>query len=243
MLQEGGVEPRARPAEVLRLYARLYASPRDPLEVLDLVGLRASAGTRYRQLSGGEKQRLALGLALIGRPELLVLDEPTAGMDPAARAATRTLIAELRRSGVTILLTTHDLGDVEPLADRVAILHAGRIVALGPPAALTAGGNHGVRLRMAAPVGAPELDRLRTAIAARSPGATVEAQPAAGPLLLRVTAPEVSPALVAAVAAACADAGLLVAELRASGGSLEERYLELTSDQTVEGASASGVAA
>ncbi|HEY0444416.1 MAG TPA: ABC transporter ATP-binding protein, partial [Candidatus Limnocylindrales bacterium] len=114
MLQGGGgIDPRARPDEILRLYAAFHAEPRDPGDLLDQVGLRAVAKTRYRRLSGGERQRLALALALVGRPQLLVLDEPTAGMDPEARAATRSLIRDLRSDGVTILLTTHDLGDVE----------------------------------------------------------------------------------------------------------------------------------
>src|SRR5207249_6515563 len=99
-------------------------------------GLREVAARPYRVLSGGERQRLGLALALVGRPELVVLDEPTAGMDPAARAGTRELIGGLRRSGVTVLMTTHALADVEALADRVAILAGGRIVAEGPPASI-----------------------------------------------------------------------------------------------------------
>ena len=97
------------------------------------------ARTRYRRLSGGERQRLGLALALVGRPEVVVLDEPTAGMDPEARAATRAIVAGLRATGVAILLTSHDLADVERLADRVCILDRGRIVASGTPGELAAG--------------------------------------------------------------------------------------------------------
>ena len=106
-------------------------TPRDPDELLELVGLRAVASTPYRRLSGGERQRLSLAVALVGRPEVLLLDEPTAGMDPEARAVTRELVAGLRAEGVAILLTSHDLVDVERLADRVDVLVAGRIVASG----------------------------------------------------------------------------------------------------------------
>jgi ABC-2 type transport system ATP-binding protein len=238
MLQEGGVDPRARPLEVLRLYASLYADARDPEAVLDEVGLRAVAATRYRRVSGGEKQRLALGLALIGRPELLVLDEPTAGMDPAARAATRDLIAGLRKAGVTILLTTHDLGDVERLADRVAVLDRGRIVALGTPAELSSDGRSVVRLRLGGDVQPASLARLRLALEARLPGSTLEIEGPASDGRLRIAAGAISPATIAGVAAACADAGTLITELRAGGGSLEDRYLELTGDRAVSGGSA-----
>ena len=106
------------------------------------------ASTRYRRLSGGEQQRLALALALVGRPELLVLDEPTAGMDPAAKRRRASGSRALRAAGTTILLTTHDLGDVERLADRVAVLDRGRIVAEGTPAELTGAGAPRVRFRL-----------------------------------------------------------------------------------------------
>ena len=148
MLQDGGIDNRTTAREVLHLYARFYRDPEDPDRLLEAVDLGQAAGTRYRRLSGGEKQRLALALALLGRPELLVLDEPTAGMDPAAKQATRERIADLRAAGTTILLTTHELGDVERLADRVAVLDHGRLVALGH-----AGRAHG--RRRAAPAPAP----------------------------------------------------------------------------------------
>ena len=150
MLQEGGVDPRSTPRDVLRLHARLFRDPEDPEALLAGAGLEAVASTRYRRLSGGERQRLALALALLGRPELLVLDEPTAGMDPAAKQATRERIAGLRAAGTTILITTHELGDVERLADRVVVLDRGRVVAAGTPAELT-----GARVRPACGSGWP----------------------------------------------------------------------------------------
>ncbi|HEU4571768.1 MAG TPA: ABC transporter ATP-binding protein, partial [Candidatus Limnocylindrales bacterium] len=127
MLQAGGLAPLGTPRELLRLFARFFADPLDPDELIETVGLTPVARSRVRTLSGGERQRLGLALALVGRPELLILDEPTAGMDPAAKGRTRALLDEERRAGVAILLTTHELADVERLADRVVVLDRGRI--------------------------------------------------------------------------------------------------------------------
>ena len=153
MLQGGGIDPRAQPRETLVQYGRFHADPRDPDELIDLVGLGAVARTRYRRLSGGERQRLGLALALVGRPEVLILDEPTAGMDPEGRAATRAIVADLRAAGVAILLTSHDLGDVERMADRVCVLREGRIVAAGTPAELAAGVQPRLRFTAGSAVG------------------------------------------------------------------------------------------
>ncbi len=233
MLQGGGgMDPRSLPIEILRLYARFHVPARDPEELLDLVGLRAAARTRFRGLSGGERQRLALALALVGEPELLILDEPTAGMDPEARATTRAIIGDLRAAGRTILLTTHDLTDVERMADRVAILDRGRIVALGSPAELTAGGVPALTVRLAADVvDAAVGSALETALAARFAG--VRTTPLDGGSF-RVDGAPPSAALVAAVTAWLAERDLLVADLRTTAGSLEDRYLELTGDRAVE---------
>ena len=141
MLQDGGIDPRARPRETLRQYGGFHADPRDADELLDLVGLQAVADTRFRRLSGGERQRLGFALALVGRPDVVILDEPTAGMDPEARVTIRSVIADLRDAGLAILLTSHDLTDVERLADRIAVLDGGRVVAAGTPAELAAGGD------------------------------------------------------------------------------------------------------
>jgi ABC-2 type transport system ATP-binding protein len=139
MLQDGGFDIRARPAETLRQYAAFHHDPRSADDLLDQLGLRTVAATPYRRLSGGERQRLSLAVALVGRPEVLVLDEPTAGMDPEARAVTRELIATERAAGVAILLTSHDLVDVERLADRVIVIAAGRVLASGDVAAVRGG--------------------------------------------------------------------------------------------------------
>ncbi len=229
MLQHGGITPQGRPRELVRLHARFYADPADPDELLDLLGLTHAANRRYKLLSGGEKQRLSLALALVGRPELLVLDEPTAGMDPAAKATVRSLIAELRSAGRTILLTTHELADVERLADRVVVMDRGRVVAAGTPAELVAGSGPVLRFRLAGNDGAgvaidsSELGALGAAL-----GGTLAPDGAPGRHRLAGRAPD--PRAIAYLADWCEQRGLLLAELQTSGGTLEERFLELIAE-------------
>jgi ABC-2 type transport system ATP-binding protein len=236
MLQEGGVYPLARPAELIRLYARFYRDPLDPADLLDRVGLTEVARVRYRVLSGGQRQRLGLALALVGRPELVLLDEPTAGMDPAAKASTRELITELRENGVTVLLTTHELADVERLADRVVIMARGRIVATGSPAELAAGGTVGLRFGLEAAL--PDADR-------RALEATLQAEARPGEVVhlvddgsigrYRLAGVRPSPDLIATLTGWCAAHGRRIADLRTDGSTLEERYLELTAGPTEAG--------
>ncbi len=137
MLQEGGLYPGLKPLELLRLFAAYYDEPEDPEAMLDVVGLRDTAATPVRRLSGGQAQRLSLACALIGKPQVLFLDEPTAGMDPHARATTWQLVRDLRAREVTVLLTTHAMDEAEQLCDRVAIIAGGKLAALGSPAELT----------------------------------------------------------------------------------------------------------
>ena len=240
MLQEGGIDNRSTPREALRLYARFYRDPEDPDALLEAVDLGRAASTRYRRLSGGEKQRLSLALALLGRPELLMLDEPTAGMDPAAKQATRERIAALRAAGTTILLTTHELGDVELLADHVAVLDRGRVVAYGTPAELTGAGAPRVRFRLSVPLTDVDTAELAGAIGGAGARVTAVGAGAAYELAGLTAAPD--PALVASLASWCVDRGLLITELRVGAASLEERYLELVgSDVAAEaGAEAGG---
>lgn len=135
-----GIYPTSRPAEVLRLYAALYADPLDPEELLDRLDLARAARTPWRRLSGGEQQRLSLALALVGRPSLVFLDEPTAGLDPHGRRTVWALMEELRAAGVTLVLTTHAMDEAAHLADQVVIVDRGRTVTTGTPAELTADG-------------------------------------------------------------------------------------------------------
>jgi len=137
VLQSSAMYETLTPAEMLRLFAGYYREPRPVDEVVELVGLQEKRDERVRRLSGGQRRRLDLGLALIGDPELIFLDEPTTGFDPAARRRAWETIRGLRGLGKTILLTTHYLDEAEQLADRVAVLAHGRIVASGTPAELT----------------------------------------------------------------------------------------------------------
>jgi ABC-2 type transport system ATP-binding protein len=224
MLQGGGIYPQAKPLEILRLYARFYRDPVDPDALLQRVGLADVAGTRYRVLSGGQRQRLGLALALVGRPELILLDEPTAGMDPAAKASTRELIVGLRDAGVTVLLTTHELLDVELLADRIAIIDRGRIVAAGTVAELAAGASPRLRFRIGSALETADRTELEVML-----GGSLREDGAVGRYFLEGSGP--SPAAVGALATWFAARGILIAELRTTGATLEERYLELMGDQ------------
>ncbi|HVA76022.1 MAG TPA: ABC transporter ATP-binding protein [Acidimicrobiales bacterium] len=218
MLQRGGVYPGMGPGEAVRLFASYYDDPEQPDALLARVGLTAVARTPWRRLSGGEQQRLSLALALVGRPEVAFLDEPTAGVDPQGRIAIRSEIARLRAVGVCVLLTTHELEEAERVADTIVIVDRGRVVASGTLAELTATGNAG--LRFEAPPGI-DLAALSAALDApvreQSPGHyTVEAENA--------------PATTAALAAWMAERDLPLTSLRAGRESLEEVFLRLTGE-------------
>jgi len=139
VLQSSSLYPNLTVAESLEVFGGYFAQARDAAEIIEIVGLTEKADARCRTLSGGQKRRLDLGLALVGNPELLFLDEPTTGFDPGARRAAWETIRNLRSLGTTILLTTHYLDEAEQLADRVAVLREGVIVRVGSPAELTAG--------------------------------------------------------------------------------------------------------
>ena len=129
MLQSGGIPPAVPAGEYLTLLSKFHAHPLRPAELLEVVGLTSAARTPYKRLSGGQQQRLSLAAAVIGRPELVFLDEPTAGMDPQARHATWDLICGLRAAGVSVILSTHFMEEAERLSDHVAIIDRGRLVA------------------------------------------------------------------------------------------------------------------
>ncbi|MEU8251560.1 ABC transporter ATP-binding protein [Nonomuraea sp. NPDC048916] len=143
VLQEAGFEDEFSVAESVRLFSGFYPHGRDPDEVIEQVGLKDKRDARVRTLSGGQRRRLDLALGLVGRPELLFLDEPTTGFDPSARHRAWELVDGLRSSGTTILLTTHYMDEAQRLADRVAVLKQGRLVALGTPEALGVSGDQG----------------------------------------------------------------------------------------------------
>jgi ABC-2 type transport system ATP-binding protein len=227
MLQGGGgIDPRMTAREVVTLHGRFHAAPRDTDDLLAEVGLSGDvARTRYRRLSGGERQRVGLAVALVGRPDVVVLDEPTAGMDVEARASTRDLLGRLRDSGATILLTSHDLTDVERLADRVAVIDRGRIVALGGPDELASDAVGALRFRLSVAPTDPDLRGLETRIGEGRGAVRVVEDGGLGRYRIEGVTPD--PAVIASIAAWCAERGAMIVELRTGGATLEERYLEL----------------
>jgi ABC-2 type transport system ATP-binding protein len=218
MLQEGGFYPAATPGEIIHLYASFYDEPIDPDALIGLVGLKQVERTRYRRLSGGEKQRLSLAVALIGQPKILFLDEPTAGMDPRARHATWEIVRDQLDRGVTIVLTTHFIDEAEALADRVAIIDAGRLVALGTPGELTRRAGPGsVWLTLNEPVPIQELLGLTGIAAARlDDRGTIELE-----------SPSI-PDLLVELASWLRATGQVPRNIRIGGRSLEDAYLQLT---------------
>jgi ABC-2 type transport system ATP-binding protein len=160
MLQSRGFAADLTVAETVRTWGGSLTSPRPLDEALELVGLLARRNVRVRQLSGGEQQRLGLALAILGQPEVLFLDEPTAGLDPAARKQAWALISELLQSGTTVLLTTHQLTEAAALADRLAIMREGRIVGLGTPDQLAATRPARITFHLRAPIALPDLPQV-----------------------------------------------------------------------------------
>jgi ABC-2 type transport system ATP-binding protein len=220
MLQGGvGGYTAAKTGELLELFAGYAARPLDVSMLLDRVGLRDVASIQVRRLSGGQQQRLSLALSLVGRPELVFLDEPTAGMDPQARHATWSLLRELRVAGVTVVLTTHFLDEAEQLADSVVVVDAGRVVAAGTPAQLTRHGAEG-QIRVRVSVGL-RVTELRDAL---PPGTRVAEQ---GDGRYLVTG-EVTPQLLATLTAWLAGQNILAEELAVERRSLEDVFLDLT---------------
>ncbi|KAF4409330.1 ABC transporter ATP-binding protein [Streptomyces lycii] len=219
MLQSGGVYPGARAEEMLRHTAKLHAHPVDVDELIDRLGLGSCGRTAYRRLSGGQQQRLALAMAVVGRPELVFLDEPTAGLDPQARRATWDLVRELRSDGVSVVLTTHFMDEAEQLADQVAIIDGGRVVAEGSPEELCRGGAENT-LRFA---GRPGLD-LASLLNAL-PADTAAAELTAGSY--RITG-KVGPEMLATVTSWCAQHGVMPDRISVERRTLEDVFLELT---------------
>ncbi|MCX5272299.1 ABC transporter ATP-binding protein [Streptomyces virginiae] len=171
MLQEGGFPSDLTVTETVRMWGGVTSGARPAAEVLELVGLAARSSVRVKQLSGGERRRLDLALALLGRPEVLFLDEPTTGMDPEGRRDTWALVRALRDQGTTVLLTTHYLEEAEELADRLAILHEGELVLSGSPAEVTA--TRPARIRFTLPAEVPAA-RLPLTLRAAADGQRVE---------------------------------------------------------------------
>ncbi len=217
MLQNGGVYPRMTPLQALRLFHGYYKKPLDIDYLIELTNLKGTLKTPYRRLSGGEKQRLSLALAIIGRPKVVFLDEPTAGIDPEGRLAVREVIRSLKSQGVCVLLTTHDLEEAERLSDRIIILDNGKIVAEGTPEQLmTASSGDFIRFSAPSNLDLSELAaELNTAVTEERAGEYVVSTKA-------------TPEGVAKLTSFLASKNIAVGDIRAAKSSLEDVFFALT---------------
>jgi ABC-2 type transport system ATP-binding protein len=215
-LQQTQLQDKLKVREALDMYASFYPHPADWRELLERWGLSGQSRTRFGQLSGGQKQRLFIALALVGNPELVFLDELTAGLDPGARRATWDLIRAVRAVGVTVVLVSHFMDEVEELCDRVAILERGRIAALDTPAGLvdSAGGEYRVRFRPMAPLDEQSLVLMPGVVSVTRHGTQVDVTGTGD--------------FASAVTAELARRQVIVADLRIEGRSLDSAYVALT---------------
>jgi len=227
MLQSGGAWSGVRAVEMLRHVATLHAHPLSVPMLVERLGLESCGRTPYRRLSGGQQQRLALAMAVVGRPELVFVDEPTAGMDPQARRATWGLLDELRRDGVTIVLTTHYMDEAERLADQVHVIDRGRLIASGSPYELTRGtGCSTIRLVVTEPFPPEAPASLQATL-----GEGTEVRPVTAHSLL-ITGPADASTL-AKVSAWCDEQGVLPESLTLGQRTLEDVFLQITGRELV----------
>ena len=221
MLQDGGAWSGVRALEMLRHMARLHAHPLAVDALAERLGLEDCGRTPYRRLSGGQQQRLKLALALVGRPELVFVDEPTAGMDPGARRTTWELLRQLRTDGVTVVLTTHHMDEAERLADQIHIIDQGRVIAGGSPLQLTRGGTSTIRLVVTKPFPAGAPDSLQASLGGHLEVTTIS------DVSLLITGPADSTTL-AVVSAWCEEQQVLPESLNLGQRTLEDVFLEIT---------------
>jgi ABC-2 type transport system ATP-binding protein len=232
MLQDGGLPTGVRPLEMLRHVASMYAAPRDVGQLAERLGITSFSRTTVRRLSGGQRQRLALATALVGRPELVFLDEPSAGMDPQSRLAVWELVRELRGEGVSIVLTTHLMDEAESLADQVVVVDAGAVIAHGSVPDLVRTVDHH-RIGFSAPPGLDTVG-LGRAIAdavlegASPPGTGTDISVCESSTGEYVVTGPVDPRALAALAGWCADHDLLVTRFAVGHRTLEDVFLDLT---------------
>lgn len=222
MLQGGGSYSGVKVREMLKLSASYNANPHDPEWLMTLLGLEGVANTTYRRLSGGQKQRLSLALALIGRPELVFLDEPTAGMDAQSRNAVWDIVSALKRDGTTIVLTTHLMDEAESLADDIVIMDHGKVVAAGTPADLTSGSfEQQITFGTAQPL---DLEKLKQHVAlCQIDTAVTQVRP-----MRYVVNGSVSPELVACITEEALRQSVLIRDMQVSHMALEEVFLNIT---------------
>lgn len=218
MLQDGGLPMSSKPLQVLRHLSSLYENPLPVDELAEPLGLHDFAGRTMRRLSGGQKQRVALAAALIGRPRLVFLDEPCAGLDPQAREVVHSFIADLAERGVAVVLTTHDLAEAEELSDEVVVIDRGRIIAQGAPEELrsASAGSRSLTIRLGSPAPADLVDRLAELgpASAQDSLITIDGTPTASQ--------------IAAACTAIAEAGLQITDIGMQRQSLSDVFFELT---------------
>ncbi|WP_017569415.1 ABC transporter ATP-binding protein [Nocardiopsis halotolerans] len=215
-LQEARLPDRLRVGEALDLYASFYRSSADTGQLMERLGIADKRDTQYRRLSGGQKQRVSIALALVGRPEVTILDELTTGLDPQARRDTWDLIEDVRDSGVTVVLVTHFMDEAERLCDRLALIDAGRVAALDTPSGLVTRASPGQQVTFRAP---PEFDEQ--VLAARPEVASVRR----GGSQVRVTG---QGNLLHAVTAVLAREHVIAEDLRVERSSLDDAFVALT---------------
>ncbi|MGZ5417823.1 MAG: ABC transporter ATP-binding protein [Nocardioides sp.] len=227
MLQTGGAWSGVHAVEMLEHIAALHAHPLSVPMLVERLGLGSCGRTPYRRLSGGQQQRLGLAMAVVGRPELVFVDEPTAGMDPQARRDTWTLLEELRADGVTIVLTTHYMDEAERLADQVHVIDHGRLVVSGSPYELTRGGGHStIRLVVTEPFPPHAPESLQRTLGPETDVRALNAQS------LLITGPADASTL-AKVSAWCEEHGVLPESLSMGQRTLEDVFLQLTGRELV----------
>jgi len=229
MLQDGGLPTGVRALELLRHVAAMYAAPRPVDELAERLGLHGFARTTVRRLSGGQRQRVALAAAVVGRPDVVFLDEPSAGMDPQSRRAVWDLVRELRADGVAIVLTTHLMDEAADLADQVHIVDHGRVIASGTVRELTDGDTGPATVRIEAAPNLDLTDLLTTLTPTPAPSSAdggwtaVESEPG-----VYVLTGAVEPATLAAVTSWLADRGVLARSVTTGARTLEDVFLDLT---------------
>jgi ABC-2 type transport system ATP-binding protein len=219
VLQEAGFEDQFTPRELIRLHAGYYPSPRAVDDVLRLVGLEEKADARVRTLSGGQRRRLDLGLGIVGRPEVLFLDEPTTGFDPSARRRAWDLVDGLRDLGATILLTTHYLDEAEHLADRLVVIDHGRVVAQGTAEELAASAGRSTVISFRLPSGVVAADLPRIGQEMRLAGSVADVRTSSATADVNV------------LAAWAVGRGVELESLTLTRPSLEDVYLDLVGGQ------------
>jgi ABC-2 type transport system ATP-binding protein len=221
-LQQTQLQDKLTACEALELYASFYPHPADWRDLLERWGLESKSRTQFSKLSGGQKQRLFIALALVGHPEVVFLDELTAGLDPGARRATWDLIRQVRDGGVTVVLVSHFMDEVEELCDRVAILEQGRIAALDTPAGLVDQASAEYRMRFRPMAGQPGRPVLDEQALAALPGVTAVTRSGAQVIVTGTGD------FASAVTAELARSQVIVADLRIDGRSLDSAYVALT---------------